>query len=119
MRVILDTGVFYRPESLKALTGQTPIVPAVVYLERLRQLRRDGRSEDEFNDVLAGLRMVVEPFGREQAARVPKLSDADWRRLARDAMIAGHLKEGDMLWTTNPKDFLALGIPARQIIVLP
>jgi hypothetical protein len=57
----------------------------------------------------------VEPFGQDEARRfAARLDDARWARLARDAMVAGHLRPGDLLWTTDPHDFAELGVaPAR------
>lgn len=117
---MLDTGVFFRPEALLAVAGlaRPVVVPAVVYMERMRQLSRDRRDLAEFHDVLEAMQFDVEPFGKPEAARyAPAIhDDASWRRLARDAMIAGHVGEDDVLWTTNKKDFLAVGVLAERIM---
>lgn len=122
MRTVLDTGVLFRPTALQALKQQAAdvVVPAVAYAERLRQFAARGASRAELDDYLARMRFRVEPFGPEEAARyVPgMMDDAAWQRLARDAMIAGHVGPNDRLWTTNPKDFLALGVPKDQIVPL-
>lgn len=39
--------------------------------------------------------------------------------LDRDAMIASHMREDDALSTTNPRDFLALGVPRDRIVRVP
>src|ERR1041385_309393 len=104
MRVILDTGVFFRPEKLLELRqdDRDVVVPAVVYQERLRQLRRKGAPEDELARLLSLLQFDVESFSVTEAhrrlTRVSQLSDAQWSKLARDAMIAGHVRPGDDLW---------------------
>ncbi|MFP5379813.1 MAG: hypothetical protein ACLGHP_08725, partial [Vicinamibacteria bacterium] len=64
----------------------------------------------------------TKPFGPSPHARgtqscLPEhaIDDRLWTRHARDALIAAHLREGDELWTTNPRDFEALGVPAARI----
>lgn len=121
-RIILDTGAFFRHEALRQLAqlAQPVIVPAVVYMERVRQLHRDTRDIEAFHEILEQMRFRIEPFGKQEATRyAPTIhDDAAWRRLARDAMIAGHIGKDDILWTTNPKDFLAIGVPPEQIMDL-
>jgi predicted nucleic acid-binding protein len=120
MRIILDTGALFHPEVLRRTLGLGEVVlPAVAYAERLRQIVAAGRKPEELARVLRRALIDVEPFGRAQADRIPGLADSEWRRLARDAMIAAHLQPGDRLWTTNPKDFLALGMPKEQIVAVP
>lgn len=121
-RVVLDTGVFFRPAALRELShsDDTVVVPAVVYAERLRQLVQKGMEPHAWDAKLAQLQFDVEPFGPMQAQRyVPRLArvePAEWRRLSHDAMIAGHLQPADRLWTTNARDFLALGVPPEQVV---
>lgn len=117
MRAVLDTGVFYRRELLEGFLASEieVVVPAVAYAERVRQLRRDGRDVEEFDRALARGNFVVEPFGGEEALRIPALRDREWGEHARDAMIAAHVREGDLLWTTNPRDFLAIGLKPSQV----
>lgn len=125
MRVILDTGAFFRPKALLELNdADAPIVvPAVAYAERLRQITQHGQAEADFEHYLAMLGCTVEAFTARQARRfIPGLARQPqrlWERLARDAMIAGHLEPGDHLWTTNGKDFFDVGVPADQIVQLP
>lgn len=125
MRVILDTGLFFQPEKLRQLRDDDcdVIVPAVVYQERLRQLRRRGSDEGDLARLLAYLQFDVEAFSVTEAhrriVRVGQLSDAQWTRLARDAVIAGHVRPDDQLWTTNGKDFVELGVPAEQVVHVP
>lgn len=123
VRAIVDTGVFFKPDALRRLAGlpHPVIVPAVAFAERARQLAKRGVPPDAFLETLDRLDFRVEPFGPEEALRfAPKLGDDDeWRRLARDAMIAGHLRDADVLWTTDPADFLRLGVPPRQVLAIP
>jgi hypothetical protein len=123
VRIILDTGVFFRPEALRRLSGMPHlvVVPAVAFAERARQLAKRGVGPDAFLDVLDRLGFHVEPFGPEEALRfAPGLADdGRWRALARDAMIAGHLRPADLLWTTDPKDFLELGVPKDRLVGVP
>lgn len=120
MRIILDTGALFYPRALQAIDPSVPVVvPAVVFLERSRQLAREGRMVPaEYRRLLRDSVWLVEPFGEEEALRTPgtRLDDAQWRRLARDAMIAGHVRPGDRLWTSNPRDFATLGVPTEQIV---
>lgn len=120
MRIVLDTGVLWRPDALRRL-AQLPndvIVPAIVYTERARQILRDGRSIEELDSALQANEFTVEAYSAEQATRyaVQIQDDNDWIRLARDAMIAGHVRDADLLWTTNPDDFEELGVPDEQIL---
>ncbi|MHB8584884.1 MAG: hypothetical protein ACYDDF_03490 [Thermoplasmatota archaeon] len=122
MRVVLDTGVLYRPAALRRLAAEAwPVVlPATAFLERARQRSRDRTGDMEtLESFLTAMGMRIEPFGPEEARRSHRLvrarTDAEWRRMARDAQIAGHVGADDILWTTNPRDFLALGVPAAQV----
>lgn len=119
-RIVMDTGMFFRPTALhEAARGPDDIViPAVAYAERLRQMAARG-SVPGFQHTVADLGRI-EPFGPREADRImPGLGGLDpaaWYRLARDALIAGHVRPGDELWTTDPKDFVAVGVPERQIV---
>lgn len=120
MRIILDTSAFYFPVALELLSRQPEdiVVPAVAFTERARQLARDGRmSPAELLDELARNEIAVESYGEEEAMRFATgvRDDARWKKLARDAMIAGHVREGDVLWTANPLDFAAVGLAPAQI----
>jgi hypothetical protein len=119
MRIILDTGVFFRPDALLGLGACDAIVPSVAYMERVRQLRRDGRTARELDDVLRMIGATVEPFGQVEALRLRPVDEARRRRLARDAMVACHVGKDDVLWTTNTSDFLELGLSPEQIVALP
>lgn len=96
------------------------VVPAVAYAERVRQYARAGRSVRNLDATLQRLKIQVEPFTREFALRfVPRLTDdADWKRLDRDAMIAGHVGPADVLWTADVKDFLAVGLRDDQVVAV-
>jgi predicted nucleic acid-binding protein len=123
VRIVLDTGVFYYPETLRSLVErpETIIVPAVALAERVRQLARDGRSEEEFLRTLDDAGYLPEPLAPEAACEVSRRvrDDAKWARLSRDAFIAAHVEPGDELWTTNPRDFKELGVPDFQIVSVP
>lgn len=117
MRVIIDTGVLFRPALMRELRdgGHSGVLPAVALAERVRQLRREGRDVDRFLVELEATMTRIEPFGVHETLRTAPLDDATWKRHARDAMIAAHVREGDVLWTTNPRDFLALGFAPEQV----
>lgn len=118
MRIIIDSGVLWRPEVMRNLKdrGLNLVLPAVAYAERLRQLSQRRQDVRRFHQGLEIARITVEPFGEEEARRVcPRVPEEDWPRLARDAMIAGHVRRGDVLITTNPADFTKLGLGADQI----
>ncbi len=120
VRLVLDTGVFFRRTALQELLGVSVpvIVPATVYMERGRQLIARGVPRKRWDQVIEYYGFEVEPFGRQEAARyaVKIHDDKEWYRLYRDAMIAGHVGPGDVLWTTNPKDFVAVGLDPEQIL---
>lgn len=114
--------MFYRPEALEDLARlpHDVVVPAVVFTERARQLAEEGVPSDEFADHLAANEFAIEAYGRKQAKRFAiDVHEPDaWRRLARDAMIAGHVRkeDGDVLWTTDPDDFRELGLSEDAIV---
>lgn len=118
--MVLDTSALFYPAALRALDPVRPVVvPSVVFLERARQLARQGRSTPpEYLALLRDGGWVVEPFGPAEAVRSPAhgLDEHRWRRLARNAMIAGHLLAGAEVWTANPRDFLELGVPAARVV---
>jgi predicted nucleic acid-binding protein len=122
MRVVVDTTVWFEPAALEALGERIDhdvVVPAIVFTERARQLERDGRrSPQEFLREIRSVGWRIEPYGARQALpfAVRLVDDRDWRRLARDAMIAGHVGEAEVLWTANVKDFEAVGLPRRRIM---
>lgn len=120
MRIVVDTNVLWNLEAVARLAEQPAdlVVPAVVYAERLRQFAKQRVPRQRLDDHLARNRCHVEPFGTDEAARfVPRLTDDKaWRRLDRDAMIAGHVGPADVVWTSNPKDFLAVGLREDQVV---
>lgn len=93
------------------------VLPSVAYAERVRQLARDGKDVARFDRFLDELEIAVEPFDRAETG-VAKLvtDDARWARRKLDALIAGHVREGDILWTTDVADFLALDVPPDQVV---
>lgn len=122
LRIVLDTGVFYYPEALTRL-AELPhdiIVPVVALAERLRQVERDGLDGGAFRRALRRAQVDVEPMREDHATRfAPTLTeDVDWRRLSHDAFIAGHVGDDDELWTTNPEDFVRIGLRAAQIVAV-
>lgn len=122
MRILLDTGVLYHPRALDALVEDPrfSVLPAIALAERIRQIRRDGRDPEDLLELLEANRILIESFQKREAfAGVLMLDDTAWARLARDAMIAAHLRDGDVLWTTNPRDFLALGVARDRIVRVP
>jgi predicted nucleic acid-binding protein len=122
LTVVLDTGVFFVPEALERL-AELPhdvIVPAVVFTERARQLSRQGVGVDGWLDAVEVNAFEIEAYGVDQARRwAPEIhDDEEWRRLARDAMIAGHLGEDRVLWTTNLADFQEIGLSDDRIAAI-
>lgn len=122
MRVVLDTSALYYPRAL-ALLREHPgriVLPMVVLVERARQLRRVGR--DGWSDMVLLAEASgwhVEPFDLAEARRTVASAPLDaraWARINRDAMIAGHVGNEDVLWTANPRDFTALGLHASQLL---
>lgn len=120
MSIILDTGVLWRPQALDRLQGQrAPLVlPSVALAERARQYRKKGWPVDRLLQDLDDNGISIETLGPLEALRrAPSvLDDVRWQRHCRDALIAGHIGPDDMLWTTNPRDFLELGVPPDQVV---
>jgi predicted nucleic acid-binding protein len=119
MRIVLDTSVLWDKPALERLRKEPGdiVLPAVAFTERARQFVRQGRPVAELWRQLAEGGFEVEAFGAEHGLRhAARLDDAAWARLARDALIAGHVGPGDVLWTKNPKDFLAVGLPREQVV---
>jgi predicted nucleic acid-binding protein len=121
-RIVLDTSALWSKDSLQRLQAaeeEDGILPAVAFTERARQIVDAGRSVQELWDVIARSRIMVESFRPEHGLRfAASLDDVTWRRHARDAMIAGHVGPDDVLWTKNPKDFLAVGLRADQVVAV-
>lgn len=120
MRLVLDTSAFFVAGALRALRESSvdAILPAVAFAERARQLSREGRmAPEEFEGWLAANHIVVEPFGATEALRyaVRVRDPLLWRRAGRDAMIAGHVGPEDVLWTSNRRDFEAVGLPRGRM----
>lgn len=119
LRILLDTGALYRPDVLRAARSERRrvVLPTIAYAERRLQLARDGLDPARLDNLLTQTGVRLEPFSEEHARRLPRgaLDDARWQRHARDAMIAAHLGPTDELWTTNPSDFEALGVPRARL----
>jgi predicted nucleic acid-binding protein len=111
--------VLFHPDLLAQLSGrpETIVLPVVAYAERIRQYARNGVRPLNLRIELAACDIEIEPFFIEEADRYAptQMDDAHWNAHARDVMIAGHVRSTDVLWTTNPKDFIAIGIPECQI----
>jgi hypothetical protein len=122
MRIIIDTGVLWVPQALRALAALSfdRILPAVAFAQRSRQIAKAGRSPDELQEILDRCGIQVEALSGARAARfsIGLTDDNDWARLARNALIAGHLGPDDVLWTTDPEDFRELGVSPKQILIV-
>lgn len=119
MRIVVDTGVLGKADVLRIMV-ELPyeiVVPSVVVAERARQLARDGRRPAELLEALAANDMIVEALDLDRSLRyAPKIHDDErWAHLARDALIAGHVDEESILWTTDVEDFLEVGVPEDRI----
>ena len=122
MRIVIDTGVLWYPETLMGLSEMTSdiVLPMVAYSERVRQLVNQGQEKRELDIRLAAVGIELEVFDASEAVRyASKVTDESWERLARDSFIAGHIREDDIFWTTNPNDFLELGVPPHQVVAVP
>lgn len=119
MRIILDTNVLWNKAAMEKLqeTAAPVVVPAVVVAERARQYAKRGWPVSRLLDQLAANQFTSEALTPEMALRfAPGLvADDAWRRLARDALIAGHVQAGDVLWTSDVKDFLEIGVPMDRL----
>lgn len=120
LRVILDTSAFYYARALRRIPrGDRVVVPAVAFTERARQLKRDHRATPaEFHRSLTQRGWKVEAFREEHALRAAHLAPSNeerWQQLARDVLVAAHLRADDFLVTTNTGDFIELGIPTAQL----
>ncbi len=121
VRTILDTNVLWDRAALERILASADdvIVPAIVFTERARQLVREGRgTAATLGALLERLDFVIEPFAEQEGGRYAAgmVDDERWRRLARDAMIAGHVRPSDTLLTHNVRDFLDVGVPASQVV---
>lgn len=121
-RIVLDTGVLWRPAALDALRPdrRAGILPAIAYTERARQFWARGWPVEDLDLLLAENAIDVEPFEKRHGLRyAARIGDEDrWHRWSRDAMIAGHVGPDDELWTTNPRDFIDLGVPPEQVVAV-
>jgi predicted nucleic acid-binding protein len=118
-RIIIDTNVLWDPAAMARLaTRPEPcILPVVALAERARQYAKAGRSLESFWSLLLRAGVAVESLDEVTALRrcLGVTDDRDWARLARDAFIAGHVGPGDILWTRDVADFVAVGLPRDQI----
>lgn len=120
VRVVLDTSAFYYARALRRIPrGDQVVVPAIVFTERARQLKRDQRATPAvFHRTLVERGWRVEAFREEHALRAAHLAppdDARWQKLARDVLVASHVREEDLLVTANLDDFIELGLPPRRL----
>jgi len=120
VRVLLDTSAFYYARALRRIPrGDHVVIPAVAFTERARQLKRDHRaSPATFHRSLTERGWKIEAFREEQALRAAYLAPSDeerWQDLARDVLVAAHVRADDILVTANTGDFIELGIPAAQL----
>lgn len=122
MSVVLDTCALWSRSALAALAtcGDEVVLPAVAYTERARQWLAAGRPLSALDELLRANHIDVEPFSPAHGLRfAAHVHDDDrWRRLAHDALIAGHLGPEDQLWTGNVDDFVAVGVPREQVVAV-
>lgn len=107
MKLVLDTSALWHRPLAAALVEAAAegcfadgrleaILPATAYAERRRQLTRDGRDVARWVEALRDMGVRVEQFGRDEADRVAlsPLAEDEWRRHARDALVAAHVHAG-------------------------
>lgn len=120
MRIILDTSVLWNKRLLNELATMPNeiIVPAVVFAERARQFRKNGFSVRDLQIILHANGFQIESLSAQMATKYCSeiIDDDDWKKLSRDSLIAGHIKNCDQLWTSNPKDFIKLGVDEANIL---
>jgi porphobilinogen deaminase len=93
-------------------------ISAIVFFERVRQLKKVGVSAKELENYLTNNEIEINIFSARNAYQMPDsiIEDDDvWRRLARDAMISSQVGPNDILVTNNVKDFKELGISLNRI----
>lgn len=120
VRLVLDTSAFYYSRALRRIPrGSQVVIPAVAFTERARQLKRDGRaSPATFHRSLTDRGWKIEAFREEQALRAAHLAPDDddrWQDLARDVLVAAHVRADDILLTANGADFRELGLASAQL----
>lgn len=104
MKFVLDTSALWHAplwEALATASGRgliedgrlQVILPAVAYAERLRQMRRYGQDVDLWKRSLDALGVEREGFQEMEAERIgaSAWTEVEWRRHARDALIAAHV----------------------------
>lgn len=122
MILVLDTNaLWHKPllDSLKVareagMAQVTGILPTIAYAERRRQLLRDDRSVDEFQEMVESVGLVLEPFGPIEAERLPPTAadDREWRLHARDFLVSAHVTPGRILVTADHGSHFA-GVTVR------
>ena len=119
MRIIIDTGVLWKPSIIEELaeSGHELVVPALAFAERARQVAKHGRDARTLQFLLHTAGIHVEALDADAASRYTTqlVDDEQWKSLGADALIAGHVGDEDVLRTTNPADFLALGLNSEQV----
>lgn len=83
-------------------------------------MTRDGRDGRDLLDEVKRLDITIEDLTPKEGFRVAVgiADDRTWAKHSRDALIAGHVRHRDFLMTTDPDDFLELGIPPTHLIIL-
>lgn len=111
--IVIDNSAFAKPDFrrwLKTYYGQK-IMPAVSYSEALVHILNNDGTVEEFNELLRGLRVRVEPTKRDQGAIAAQSGSHhdDWSENARDYLIGAHAASPPrILVTENVQDFAHL-----------
>lgn len=121
MRVVLDTSALWVAHVWDDILAQPQeyVLPAIAFAERARQYAERGVAVEVLWARLQQAGIVVEAMGAVEASRYfAKLPRGRLEALGRDAFIAGHVGPDDVLWTSDVDDFIELGVPLSQVILV-
>lgn len=101
MILVLDTNALWNQELMREIAAAQaadrssidPILPALAYAERRRQVSADEDKLAAFDAILERVQPTIEPFTRSEGDRVAQQSPTrdEWEEHARDVLIAAHI----------------------------
>lgn len=110
MILVLDTNALWDQELVREIAAAQaadrsciePILPALAYAERRRQVSADGDKLAAFDAILQRMQPTIEPFTRSEGDRIAQQAPTpdEWAEHARDVLIASHV-HGERIGISN------------------
>lgn len=110
MILVLDTNALWDQGLVREIAAAQatnrsfiePILPALAYAERRRQVSTDEDKLAAFDVILQGMQPTIEPFTRSEGDRVAQQAPSpdEWAEHARDILLAAHV-HGERIGISN------------------